>query len=119
VKAGFDRTLLVELLQQSTLAERRIGSAGILGSSATDLRKSIDGLSALVSAVFELDLVFPTVVSSFVINKRQTENLRWDTNGFWLISEARTRALQWPRPSWALLYASVAAAAVVAGWIEH
>jgi transposase len=64
---------------------------------ATDLRKSIDGLSALVSAVFELD---PFSDRWFVFCNRQRDKLkilRWDTNGFWLYYRRLERGrFKWP-----------------------
>ena len=68
-----------------------------LAPGVTDLRKSIDGLSALVSAVFELD---PFSDRWFVFCNRQRDklkNLRWDTNGFWLYYRRLERGrFKWP-----------------------
>jgi transposase len=68
-----------------------------LAPGATDLRKSIDGLSALVSAVFELDLFSN---QWFVFCNKQRDKLkilRWDTNGFWLYYRRLERGrFQWP-----------------------
>jgi transposase len=68
-----------------------------LAPGATDLRKSIDGLSALVSAVFELD---PFSDQWFVFCNRQRDKLkilRWDHNGFWLYYRRLERGrFKWP-----------------------
>jgi transposase len=68
-----------------------------LAPGATDLRKSIDGLSALVSAVFELDLFSN---QWFVFCNKQRDKLkilRWDTNGFWLYYRRLERGrFKWP-----------------------
>jgi len=68
-----------------------------LAPGATDLRKSIDGLSALVSAVFELD---PFSDRWFVFCNKQKDKLkilRWDTNGFWLYYRRLERGrFKWP-----------------------
>jgi transposase len=68
-----------------------------LAPGATDLRKSIDGLSALVSAVFELD---PFSDRWFVFCNRQRDKLkilRWDHNGFWLYYRRLERQrFKWP-----------------------
>jgi transposase len=68
-----------------------------LAPGATDLRKSIDGLSAVVSAVFELD---PFSDRWFVFCNRQKDKLkilRWDTNGFWLYYRRLERGrFKWP-----------------------
>jgi transposase len=68
-----------------------------LAPGATDLRKSIDGLSALVGAVFEMD---PFSNRWFVFCNRQRDKLkilRWDHNGFWLYYRRLERGrFQWP-----------------------
>ena len=68
-----------------------------LAPGPTDLRKSIDGLSALVGAVFDLD---PFSDRWFVFCNRQKDKLkilRWDTNGFWLYYRRLERGrFKWP-----------------------
>jgi len=68
-----------------------------LAPGATDLRKSIDGLSVLVGAVFKLD---PFSNQWFVFCNRQRNKLkilRWDHNGFWLYYRRLERGrFQWP-----------------------
>jgi transposase len=71
-----------------------------LAPGATDMRKSIDGLSALVSAVFELD---PFSDRWFVFCNRRQDKLkilRWDTNGFWLYYRRLEKGrFRWPQHS--------------------
>jgi transposase len=60
------------------------GVSVYLACGSTDLRKSIDGLAALVSQVLELDLFSNSL---FVFCNRGRDKLKilvWDTNGFWL-----------------------------------
>lgn len=68
-----------------------------LAPGATDLRKSIDGLAAIVQAVFELD---PFSNQWFVFCNRGRDKLkilRWDHNGFWLYYRRLERGrFQWP-----------------------
>jgi transposase len=68
-----------------------------LACGSTDLRKSIDGLAALVQAGFELD---PFSSSLFVLCKHQREKLKmlfWEHNGFWLFYRRLERGtFQWP-----------------------
>ncbi|QQX26341.1 IS66 family insertion sequence element accessory protein TnpB [Heyndrickxia sporothermodurans] len=54
-----------------------------LAQGVTDLRKSIDGLVALVKEEFELDL-FLRVYLFFVTARDKLKILQWDHNGFWL-----------------------------------
>lgn len=69
-----------------------------LACGATDMRKSIDGLSALVAQSFALD---PFSHSLFVFCNRQRDKLKiltWDHNGFWLYYRRLERGrFLWPR----------------------
>ncbi|GAC43578.1 IS66 family insertion sequence element accessory protein TnpB [Paenibacillus popilliae] len=68
-----------------------------LASGATDLRKSIDGLAALVQESFGLS---PFSASLFVFCNRERNKLKllyWDHNGFWLFFRRLERGtFQWP-----------------------
>lgn len=68
-----------------------------LACGATDMRKSIDGLAAIVSLGFELD-VFSE--SWFVFCNRSRDKLKilhWDHNGFWLYYRRLERGrFMWP-----------------------
>lgn len=69
-----------------------------LAAGSTDLRKSIDGLAALVSHAFELD---PFTGSLFVFCNRDRDKLKilyWDHNGFWLYYRRLERGrFRWPK----------------------
>lgn len=55
-----------------------------LAKGATDLRKSIDGLAAIVQEGFHLNPFSPSL---FVFCNRQKDKIKilhWDHNGFWL-----------------------------------
>lgn len=78
------------------------GACVYLACGSTDLRKSIDGLAALVSQSFHLD---PFSHSLFVFCNRGRDKLKilvWDHNGFWLyyrrLERGRFRWPQAPRP---------------------
>ncbi len=68
-----------------------------LACGVTDLRKSIDGLAALVQQAFALD---PFSHAWFVFCNRDRDKLkvlRWETNGFWLYYRRLERGhFQWP-----------------------
>ena len=68
-----------------------------LACGATDMRKSIDGLAALVQTGFDLD---PFSNSWFVFCNRGRDKLkilRWDHNGFWLYYRRLERGrFAWP-----------------------
>jgi transposase len=68
-----------------------------LACGATDLRKSIDGLAALVQTSFGLDPFSPSL---FVFCNRERNKLKilcWEHNGFWLFYRRLERGtFQWP-----------------------
>lgn len=68
-----------------------------LAKGSTDLRKSIDGLVALVKEEFDLD---PFSSSYFVFCNRNRDKLKilhWDHNGFWLYYRRLEKGkFQWP-----------------------
>jgi len=68
-----------------------------LASGSTDLRKSIDGLAAIVQEGFQLD---PFSSSLFVFCNRKKDKLKilhWEHNGFWLYYRRLENGIfQWP-----------------------
>jgi len=68
-----------------------------LARGSTDMRKSIDGLAAIVSFQFKLD-VFSDCMFVFCNRGRNKLNiLYWDTNGFWLYYRRLERGrFRWP-----------------------
>lgn len=68
-----------------------------LACGNTDLRKSIDGLAALVREGFDLDPFSPCL---FVFCNRRRDKIRileWDHNGFWLYYRRLEKGrFRWP-----------------------
>ena len=68
-----------------------------LAPGITDMRRSIDGLAAMVRADFRLN---PVSDAWFVFCGRRRDRLkilRWDCNGFWLYYRRLERGLfRWP-----------------------
>lgn len=68
-----------------------------LATGFTDLRKSIDGLAAIVQMSFQLD---PFSSNLFVFCNRKRDKLKilhWDHNGFWLYYRRLEKGVfQWP-----------------------
>lgn len=68
-----------------------------LAKGNTDLRKSIDGLAAIVQESFELDPFSPCL---FVFCNRKRDKLKvleWEHNGFWLHYRRLERGkFHWP-----------------------
>ncbi|UUZ84635.1 IS66 family insertion sequence element accessory protein TnpB [Paenibacillus sp. P26] len=71
-----------------------------LASGSTDLRKSIDGLVAIVQEGFGLNPFSPSL---FVFCNRERNKLKilhWEHNGFWLFYRRLERGtFQWPTVS--------------------
>lgn len=71
-----------------------------LACGATDMRKSIDSLAAIVTYTFELD---PLGVGLFVFCNRGRDKLKilfWENNGFWLYYRRLEKGrFQWPQTS--------------------
>jgi transposase len=71
-----------------------------LACGSTDLRKSIDGLAALVQEGFGLDPFSPCL---FVFCNRERNKIKilyWEHNGFWLFYRRLERGtFQWPTGS--------------------
>lgn len=80
-----------------------------LACGPTDMRKSINGLSALVQVGFDLD---PFVGTWFVFCNRGRDKLkllRWDHNGFWLYYRRLDRGrFEWPGTPEGLSYVTQA-----------
>ncbi|KOY83891.1 IS66 family insertion sequence element accessory protein TnpB [Lysinibacillus macroides] len=68
-----------------------------LATGSTDLRKSIDGLAAIVQMSFQLD---PFSSNLFVFCNRKRDKLKilhWDHNGFWLYYRRLEEGVfEWP-----------------------
>lgn len=69
-----------------------------LACGATDMRRSIDGLAAIVQQCFCLDPFSPSL---FVFCNRKMDRvkiLRWEHNGFWLYYKRLERGrFRWPK----------------------
>jgi transposase len=76
------------------------GAMVYLACGSTDMRKSIDGLAALVTHSFDLDLFGNSL---FVFCNRHHNKLKilyWDHNGFWLYYRRLEHGqFRWPEAS--------------------
>jgi transposase len=68
-----------------------------LACGSTDMRKSIDGLAALVAHSFDLDLFSNSLFVFCNKDRDKLKILHWDHNGFWLYYRRLERGrFQWP-----------------------
>lgn len=71
-----------------------------LACGATDMRKSIDGLAALVQEQFHLDPFSPCLFAFCNRKRDKLKILQWDHAGFWLHYRRLERGrFQWPDAS--------------------
>ena len=70
-----------------------------LACGATDMRKSIDGLAALVQEGFALNPFSPALFVFCNQERNKLKILQWDHNGFWLYYRRLEKGkFQWPAP---------------------
>jgi transposase len=71
-----------------------------LACGSTDMRKSIDGLAALVQESFHLDPFSPAVFAFCNRERDKLKLLYWEHNGFWLYYRRLERGrFWWPEAS--------------------
>lgn len=71
-----------------------------LACGATDLRKSIDGLAAIVQESFELNPFSNCLFAFCNRNKDKVKILEWDGDGFWLhYKRLEKGTFHWPLES--------------------
>jgi transposase len=73
------------------------GNNIFLACGSTDMRKSIDGLAAIVQICFSLDPFSPCLFAFCNKNRDKLKILRWEHNGFWLYyRRLENGKFQWP-----------------------
>jgi len=84
-----------------------------LAIGATDMRKSIDGLAALVSHTFNLDLFSNSLFVFCNKDRDKLKILKWDHNGFWLYYRRLERGrFKWPQTACATTDSAASVTAV-------
>ena len=73
------------------------GASVYLACGSTDLRKSIDGLAAIVTYSFKLDLFSNSLFVFCNGDRDKLKILYWDHNGFWLFYRRLEKGrFKWP-----------------------
>jgi transposase len=73
------------------------GASVYLACGATDMRKSIDGLAAIVAHSFDQNLFSNSLFVFCNKDRDKLKILRWDHNGFWLYYRRLERGrFRWP-----------------------
>jgi transposase len=69
-----------------------------LACGDTDLRKSIDGLAAIVTYTFDLDVFSSSLFAFCNRDRNKLKILFWDHNGFWLYyRRLDSGRFKWPK----------------------
>lgn len=68
------------------------GRTVYLACGATDMRKSIDALAALVQLTFQRDPCSPALFVFCNRDRTKLKILEWDEAGFWLLSRIRDKS---------------------------
>ena len=97
VAPGFDPQLLQAVVRAGDILNGWDGRPVYWAGGATDLRKSIDGLAALVQLTVQRDPCSSALLVFCNRGRPKLKILEWDTNGLWLHDQRLERGhFPWP-----------------------